>query len=141
MSGAVVAMISAEEPAAGGLPAKIAAGLPAHFPHLRFTLVAPTVARMPDRALYESLRETYRHVARSREDSLAAAASRLAVAEAEQQAAEKRHERSLAVLEKYGVLLDRHPQLIKFLFLTTVKGFSPSDLQSLDLLGKLEALR
>jgi hypothetical protein len=124
-----------------GLQARIAAGLPARFPQLRFEMVASTVSRMPDLALYDRLRETYLRVTRAREESLAAAAARLAAAEAEQDAAEKRHERSLALLEKYGALLDKHPQLIKFLFLTTAKGFSPSDLQTLDLLGKLEALR
>ncbi len=143
MKGAVLDLVSAEPPSGSSrsLQDRIASGLPARFPHLRFELVAPTVVRMPDRALYDRLKETYLRVAQSREDSLAAAAARFAVREAEQEASEKRQERSMALLEKYGALLDKHPQLIKFLFLTTAKGFSPSDLQSLDLLGKLEALR
>jgi hypothetical protein len=57
-----------------------------------------------------------------------------------QSAAEKRHERTIAVLEKYGVLLDKHPSLVKFLFLASVKNFSALDLQSLDIMGKLDGL-
>jgi hypothetical protein len=134
-------VMEAEPRDAGELSAAVSERLPRHFPQVEFALVAPSVIRMPDMTLYGRMRDTYLEVTRAREDALKGAAARLATADAEQRAAEQRHERSLVLLEKYGALLDRHPQLIKFLFLAAAKGFSPQDIQTLDLLGKLEALR
>jgi hypothetical protein len=114
--------------------------LPKSFEHVEFLSVTTNIVRLPDIALYQQLRGSYLRVAAAREESLASAAARLAVQEADQNAAEKRHDRTIAVLEKYGVLLDKHPSLVKLLFLASVKNFTALDLQSLDILGKLDEL-
>jgi hypothetical protein len=124
----------------GGIAELIAAQLPRSFPHLEFVSLAATVVRVPDVALYAQLRNTYLGMAAARESTMKNEAARLAVQEVQQKAAEERQERNLAILGKYGELLDKHPALIKFLFLTTAKSFSPQDLQNLDLLDRLNRL-
>ena len=119
---------------------RIKTDLPKSFEHVEFLSVTANIVRLPDIALYQQLRGTYLRVAAAREESLASSAARLAVQEADQNAAEKRHDRTITVLEKYGVLLDKHPSLVKLLFLASVKNFTALDLQSLDILGKLDEL-
>jgi hypothetical protein len=123
-----------------GLAERIQTELPKSFAHVEFLSITTNVVRVPDVALYQRLRETYLSVAAVREESLRSAAGRLAAQEAAQEAAEKKHERTISVLEKYGALLDKHPALIKFLFLASAKSISALDLQSLDILGKLDQL-
>ncbi len=119
---------------------RIKSDLPKSFEHVEFLSVTTNTVRLPDIALYQQLRGTYLRVAAAREESLASAAARLAVQEADQNAAEKKHDQTIAVLEKYGVLLDKHPSLVKLLFLASTKNFTALDLQSLDILGKLDEL-
>jgi hypothetical protein len=140
MAAAARTLVLGREAAASPDPVKsVTQGLSARFPHLELSMVSAYPVRLPDLALYERLRQGYQRITQAREASLKASAGRMAAAQAEENAAELRHERTLALLEKYGALLDRHPPLIKFLFLT--KGVSPLDIQNLDLLGKLEALQ
>ncbi len=126
--------------AVASISERISTELPRTFSHLEFLSLATNVVRVPDAALYRSLRETYFRVSKAREDSLASSAARLAAKEAEMDAAEKKHGRTIAVLEKYGELLDKHPSLVKFLFIASMKNFSALDLQSLDMLDKLDGL-
>jgi hypothetical protein len=95
---------------------------------------------MPDRELYARLRSVYLSSLAARESALAAAAGHLAVLEAEGRIDEEKHERSIAVLDRYGKLLDEHPGLIKFLFLTTSGKLTTDDLRKLDLLDHLAPL-
>lgn len=122
---------------APGVAADLVAGLPARVPDLELLDVAPTVIRMPDRALYARLKTLYFASLAARESALVAAAGRLAVLEAEARVDEQRHDRSIAVLERYGKLLDEHPGLIQFLFLTTSGKLTTDDLRTLDLLDRL----
>ena len=125
---------------APGVAADLVARLPGRVPDLELLDIAPTVIRMPDRELYERLRASYLAAFAARESALAAAAGRLAVLEAEALIDELRHERSIAMLDRYGELLDRHPALIQFLFLTTSGKLSTDDLRTLDLLGHIPPL-
>jgi len=125
---------------APGVAADLVARLPGRVPDLELLDIAPTVIRMPDRELYERLRTSYLAAFAARESALAAAAGRLAVLEAEALIDELRHERSIAMLDRYGELLDRHPALIQFLFLTTSGKLSTDDLRTLDLLGHVSPL-
>jgi hypothetical protein len=119
---------------ASGVAADLVARLPDRVPDLELLDVAPTVIRMPDRELYARLRTVYLAAFAARESALAAAAGRLAVLQAESLIDEQKHERSLAVLDRYGELLDKHPGLIQFLFLTTSGKLTTDDLRTLDLL-------
>ena len=125
---------------APGVAADLVARLPGRVPDLELLDIAPTVIRMPDRELYERLRASYLAAFAARESALAAAAGRLAVLEAAALIDEQRHERSIAMLDRYGELLDRHPALIQFLFLTTSGKLSTDDLRTLDLLGHVSPL-
>jgi hypothetical protein len=115
----------------------ITSELPGFFPEIEFLSLAPFAVRIPDLALYERLRSVYLNVVTARENALKASAARLVTQEADQQSTRLKQEQTLASLEKYGELLDKHPGLIKLLFLTTSKGFTAQDLQTLDLLDKL----
>ena len=44
------------------------------------------------------------------------------------------------MLDRYGEMLDRHPNLIQFLFLTTSGRLTTDDLRTLDLLDHLAPL-
>ena len=125
---------------ATGVAADLVARLPGRVPDLELLDIAPTVIRMPDRELYERLRTSYLAAFTARESALAAAAGRLAVLEAAALIDEQRHERSIAMLDRYGELLDRHPALIQFLFLTTSGKLTADDLRTLDLLGHIPPL-
>jgi len=125
---------------ATGVAADLVARLPGRVPDLELLDIAPTVIRMPDRELYERLRTSYLAAFAARESALAAAAGRLAVLEAAALIDEQRHERSIAMLDRYGELLDRHPALIQFLFLTTSGKLTADDLRTLDLLGHIPPL-
>ena len=125
---------------ASGVAADLVEGLPARVPDLELLDVAPTVIRMPDRELYARLRVAYLASLAAREAALVAAAGRLAVLEAEARIDEQRHERAIAVLDRYGEMLDRHPNLIQFLFLTTSGRLTTDDLRTLDLLDHLAPL-
>jgi hypothetical protein len=96
--------------------------------------------KAPDLDLYRALKESGLRVIAAREDSMKALAPRIAAEEAAEQTAVRRHEASIAVLEKYGELLGKYPALIKFLFLTTTGSLSARDLQGLDVLKALDAL-
>ena len=122
---------------ATGVAADLVARLPGRVPDLELLDIAPTVIRMPDRELYERLRTSYLAAFAARESALAAAAGRLAVLEAAALIDEQRHERSIAMLDRYGELLDRHPALIQFLFLTTSGKLTADDLRTLDVLDHL----
>ncbi len=122
---------------APGVADDLVAALPSHVPDLELLDVAPTVIRMPDRALYARLRTLYFASLAAGESALVSAAGRLAVREAETRIDEQRHDRSIAVLERYGKLLDEHPGLIQFLFLTTSGKLTTDDLRTLDLLDRL----
>jgi hypothetical protein len=125
---------------ASGVAADLVADLPAHVPDLELLDVAPTVIRMPDRELYARLRLTYLASLAAREASLVSAAGRLAVLEAEARIDAQRHELAIGVLDRYGEMLDRHPNLIQFLFLTTSGRLTTDDLRTLDLLDHLAPL-
>jgi hypothetical protein len=94
------------------LTARIESEIPKAFPHIQFHSITAVVVHAPDTLLYERLRETYLRVTAAREETLKSAAVRLAAQEADLAAAEKRHQRTVTVLEKYGELLDKHPSLI-----------------------------
>jgi hypothetical protein len=119
------------------MAARIESELPKDFEHLEFVSLAATVVRMPDFVLYQKLRATYLEMAAAREATLKTAAARLATQQEEQKLVEQKQQQTLSILEKYGELLDKHPALIKFLFLATSKSFSAQDLQNLDILDKL----
>lgn len=129
--------LASTAPDAAAVAAGLVAALPAEVPDLELLDVVATVVRMPDRALYAALRSVYLAALAAREPALKAAAGRLAVREAEARIDEQRHERSVAVLERYGKLLDEHPGLIQFLFLTSSGKLSTDDLRTLDLLDRL----
>jgi hypothetical protein len=118
----------------------ITSGLPRLFPQIQFISIAPTAVRMPDRQLYMRLRKAYLRQVDQKDAAFAALAPRLARQEADQRSAVSRHDASIALLTRYGELLDRYPALIKFLFLATQSKLTPRDLQTLDLLDKLPAL-
>jgi hypothetical protein len=122
---------------APGVAADLVADLPPHVPDLELLDVAPTIIRMPDRALYARLKAIYLASLAARESALVAAAGRLAVLEAETRIDEQRHDKSIAVLDRYGKLLDDHPGLIQFLFLTTSGKLTTDDLRTLDLLDHI----
>ena len=125
---------------AAGVAADLVARLPARVPDLELLNVVPTVIRMPDRELYARLRVSYLASLAAREASMVTAAGRLAVLEAEARIDEARHERAISVLDRYGEMLDRHPNLIQFLFLTTSGRLTTDDLRTLDLLDHLAPL-
>ena len=114
--------------------------LPDRFPYLELLTVTPVVVKAPDFDLYRALKASGLRVIAAREDSMKALAPRIAAEEAAEQASVRRHEASIAVLEKYGELLGKYPALIKFLFLTTTRSFSAKDLQGMDVLKALDAL-
>jgi hypothetical protein len=134
---ATEAALASEAADATGAAADLVASLPDRVPDLELLDVAPTVIRMPDRELYTRLRSVYLTSLGARESALIAAAGRLAVLEAEARIGEQKHERSIAVLDRYGKLLDEHPGLIQFLFLTTSGKLTTDDLRNLDLLDHL----
>ena len=131
---AVETALSSEAADAPGVAADLVARLPARVPDLELLDVAPTVSRMPDRGLYVRLKAMYLSTLAAREAALIAAAGRLAVIEATGRLDEQKHERSIAVLDRYGKLLDAHPGLIQFLFLTSSGKLTTDDLRTLDLL-------
>jgi hypothetical protein len=110
----------------------------AAFPDIDFVSLAANVVKIPDLVLYGRLRETYLRITEARESSLADSASRQAAQELEQKAADQKQARTLSLLQQYGELLDKHPSLIKLLFLAGSKGFSAQDLTNLDILNKLD---
>lgn len=122
----------------GALAHTVEAGIPNRFPQLVFESVSAAVVHEPDMALYERLKQTYLAMAAARASSLASAAGRLAGQEEQAKAADQKQQQNLSLLEQYGQLLDKHPSLIKFLFLVLGKG--SVDMQSLDLLDKLKQL-
>jgi hypothetical protein len=122
---------------AAAVAADLPRALPGRVPALELLEFVPTVTRMPDRTLYAELKSVYLSSLAARQPALAAAAGRLAVLEAEAKIDELRHERSIAVLGSYGKLLDEHPGLIQFLFLTTSGKLTTDDLRTLDLLDHL----
>jgi hypothetical protein len=130
--------LTSEASDAPGVAADIVARLPGRVPDLELLDVAPTVITMPDRELYERLRSVYFAALDARQPALVAASAKLAVLEAEAQINEQKHQESAAVLDRYGKLLDEHPGLIQFLFLTTSGKLSADDLRTLDVLGKLK---
>lgn len=132
--------LSSEAPDAPGVAADIAARLPGRVPDLELLDVAPTVIRMPDRELYARLRSLYFAALDARRPALVDAAGRLAVLEAEARIDEQKHLQSAAVLDRYGKLLDEHPGLVQFLFLTTSGRMTIDDLRTLDVLEKLKQL-
>ncbi|OHD75021.1 MAG: hypothetical protein A2177_04805 [Spirochaetes bacterium RBG_13_68_11] len=132
--------LASEAADAPGVAADLVARLPDRVPELELLDVAPTVIRMPDRELYTRLRTVYLSSLAAREPALVAAAGRLAVLEAEARIDERKHDRSIAVLDRYGKLLDEHPGLIQFLFLTTSGKLTTDDLRNLDLLDHLAPL-
>jgi hypothetical protein len=119
---------------APGVAADLVAHLPERVPDLELLDIAPTVIRMPDRELYARLKTSYFASLAARESALVAASGRLAVLEAEDRIDAQKHDRGIAVLDRYGQLLDRHPGLIQFLFLTTSGKLTTGDLRTLDLL-------
>ncbi len=122
------------------LAAGITEALPDRFPYLELLTVTPVVVRAPDLDLYRALKESGLRVIAARESSMKALAPRIAAEEAAEETAVRRHEASIAVLEKYGELLGKYPALIKFLFLTTTRNLSAKDLQGVDVLQALNAL-
>ncbi|MCX7030532.1 MAG: hypothetical protein NTU62_10490 [Spirochaetes bacterium] len=129
--------LASEASDAPGVAADLVARLPDRVPDLELLDVVPTVIRMPDRELYARLKTVYLAALAAREPTLTAAAGRLAVLEAEARIDEQKHERSIAVLEHYGELLDKHPGLIQFLFLTSSGKLTTDDLRTLDLLDHI----
>lgn len=135
----------AAEPATGALDPvafaeRLAEALPAQFPRLDFSSIAPVIVKMPDAALYEKLRTAYLRIVDEREKAYTAIAPRQAQDAAAQRTALARQDANIAVLTRYGELLKQYPELIKFLFISSAQKLSAKDLQSLDLLDKLSPL-
>ena len=122
------------------LAGAISSALPDRFPYLELLTVTPTVVRAPDLELYRTLKEASLRVIAAKAESLKALAPRLAAEEAAQRTALQRHETSITVLTKYGELLAKYPNLIKFLFLTTTQRVAAKDLAGLDILNALNTL-
>jgi hypothetical protein len=118
----------------------VARELPARMPSLELSQVSSTIVRMPDRTLYAKLKAAYLAVVDAREHAMTAEAGKLAADEAAGRLEQQRHERTIAILARYGELLDKYPALIKFLFLTTAGKLTAQDLQTLDILGSLVPL-
>ena len=118
----------------------VARELPEKFPQIQFISLAPAVLRMPDPELYAKLRGAYLNMVQLKQSALSELAPRLAAEEAAQKSALQRQETSLALLTRYGELLGKYPQLIKFLFLVKAENLTAKDLQTLDLLDKLPAV-
>ncbi len=118
----------------------LAQGLSTSFPDLQFVSISPVIANMPDGRLYERLRSAYLKLADEREKALAALIPRQTADDAAQATARQRQEATIAILTRYGELFSKYPSLIKFLFLTTSQKMTPKDLQTLDLLDKLNQL-
>jgi hypothetical protein len=137
-----VALDLSRAPLASGaaLAGAISSALPDRFPYLELLTVTPTVVRAPDLELYHTLKEASLRVITAKEESLKALAPRLAAEEAAQRTALQKHEASITVLTKYGELLAKYPNLIKFLFLTTTQRVAAKDLAGLDILNALNAL-
>jgi hypothetical protein len=133
-------VLASEAPDAPGVAADLVVKLPGRVPDLELLDVAPTVINMPDRELYARLRSLYLAALAARQPALVAAAGRLAVLEAEARIDEQKHLQSAAVLDRYGKLLDEHPGLIQFLFLTTSGKLTTDDLRTLDVLDRLAPL-
>lgn len=132
--------LSSEATDAPGVAADIIARLPDRVPDLELLNIVPTVTRMPDRELYARLRSLYFAALDAKRPALVTAAGTLAALEARARIDEQRHLQSAAVLERYGKLLDEHPGLIQFLFLTTSGKLTSDDLRTLDVLDKLAPL-
>lgn len=131
---------SAGQSSPQALASLIESGLPKDFPHVQFLALTAIVTRSPDLALYQRLRATYLQMAAAREAVQTATAAKLAAQEEQQKLQEQKNTQTIAMLEKFGQLLDAHPSLIKLLFLATSKNFSMQDLQTLDILDKLNSL-
>jgi len=114
--------------------------LPAKFPQIQFVSLSPAVLRMPDPELYAKLKSAYLSMVQLKQTALSGMAPRLAQEEAAQKSALQRQEASLALLTRYGELLNKYPSLIKFLFLVKAANLTAKDLQTLDLLDKLPAV-
>ena len=125
---------------AAALAAALVKEIPTRFPRLDFTALSPVIVKMPDAGLYGKLRSAYLRIVDEREKAYAALAPRQAQDEASQRSAQEKQEANIAVLTKYGELLKKYPQLIKFLFISSAQKLSTKDLQTLDLLDKLQPL-
>jgi hypothetical protein len=110
------------------------------FPAIQVISVSTAVRHLPDAALYARLKAAYLHAVDQKGAAFAALAPRMAAEEAAQKAALARHETSMDLLQRYGELLDKHPALIKLLFLANAGKLSPKDLMNLDILDKLSVL-
>ncbi len=118
----------------------LARGLSADFPELQFVSISPLVTKMPDSRLYGRLRSAYMKLVDEREKALSTLAQRQAADDVAQASARQKQEATIAILTRYGELFSKYPSLIKFLFLTTSQKMTPKDLQTLDLLDKLNRL-
>lgn len=137
-----IALELSQTPLSSGaaLAGAISTALPDRFPYLELLAVTPVVVRAPDLELYRTLKESSLRVIAAKAESLKSLAPRLAAEEAAQRTALQRHEASITVLTKYGELLAKYPNLIKFLFLTTMQRVAAKDLAGLDILNALNAL-
>ncbi len=124
----------------GAFGEALARGLSAAFPDLQFVSISPVVMKMPDSQLYGRLRSAYMKLVDEREKALSALVQRQAADEVAQASARQKQEATIAILTRYGELFSKYPSLIKFLFLTTSQKMTPKDLQTLDLLDKLNRL-
>ncbi len=115
-------------------------GLSASFPRLQFVEVSPVIVKMPDGQLYAKLRSAYLKLVDQRESALSAQIPRQVAEDIAQRTARARQDAAIAALTRYGELLAKYPSLIKFLFLATSEKITSKDLQTLDLLDKLNRL-
>jgi hypothetical protein len=134
------AALSSAADDAEGVAADLQRLMPGRVSDLELLELVPTVTRMPDRALYARLKALYLDSLAAREQALVAAAGRLAVEEAQSRIETQKHDASIAVLDRYGKLLDDHPGLIQLLFLATSGKLTVEDLRTLDLLDSLKPL-
>jgi len=125
---------------AAQLAARLAKSLPGDFPLVQFASLSPVISKMPDAVLYAKLRSAYLGIVDEREKAYQALAPRQAQDEAAQRSALQKQEASIAILTRYGELLKKYPELIKFLFISSSQKLTARDLQTLDLLDKLSPL-
>jgi len=125
---------------AAQLAARLAKSLPGDFPRVQFASLSPVISKMPDAVLYAKLRSAYLGIVDEREKAYQALAPRQAQDEAAQRSALQKQEASIAILTRYGELLKKYPELIKFLFISSSQKLTARDLQTLDLLDKLSPL-
>jgi hypothetical protein len=96
--------------------------LAGRFPHLHILRLQLSEMRVPDAGLYELARASYRSLVSTRDRARDAAESALAGERAGELLAREREAASLQTLAAYGELLDKHPVLLKAMYVQQLSG-------------------